>query len=69
VQGVSVDLTTMAGRSGDAGDDQTGAARDRLMRTVLQDNVSTATTATLGKAKDITQLTALVLGAPEFQKK
>ena len=69
VQGVSVDLTTMAGRSGDAGDDQTGAARDRLMRTVLQDNVSAATTATLGKAKDITQLTALVLGAPEFQKK
>ena len=62
VQGVSVICRT--GRSGD--DDHGDAIGDG---TVLQDNASDATTATLGKAKDITQLTALVLGAPEFQKK
>ena len=59
VQGVRVDLPT----------DDVAAARDRLVRTVLQDNASEATVATLQKAKDVTQLTALVLGAPEFQRR
>jgi hypothetical protein len=48
---------------------ETDAARERLMETVLQGNASDATTATLRKAKDVAQLTALVLGAPEFQRK
>ena len=45
------------------------AARERLVQTVLQGTASEATAATLQKAKDVTQLTALVLGAPEFQRK
>jgi uncharacterized protein (DUF1800 family) len=44
-------------------------ARDRLVQTVLQGSASDATVDTLKKAKDITQLTALTLGAPEFQRK
>ena len=48
---------------------QAGNPRDRLIRTALQDNASDATVATLDKARDVTQLTALVLGAPEFQRK
>jgi uncharacterized protein (DUF1800 family) len=59
VQGVQVDLPAT----------ETDAARERLMETVLQGNASDATTATLRKAKDVAQLTALVLGAPEFQRK
>jgi uncharacterized protein (DUF1800 family) len=45
------------------------AARERLVQTVLQGQVSAATLDTLKKAKDVTQLTALVLGAPEFQRR
>jgi uncharacterized protein (DUF1800 family) len=45
------------------------AARDRLAQTVLQGQVSEATLATLKKATDVTQLTALTLGAPEFQRR
>jgi len=59
VQGVSVDLPT-----GDV-----NSARDRLLQSELQGNASEATMTTLQKAKDVTQLTALVLGAPEFQRK
>ena len=35
----------------------------------LQGQVSDATVDTLHKAKDVTQLTALALGAPEFQRR
>jgi hypothetical protein len=49
--------------------EQLNAARDRLAQTVLQGQVSEATLATLKKATDITQLTALSLGAPEFQRR
>ena len=59
VQGVVIPLP-----SGDV-----SAARERLVQTVLQGTASEATAATLQKAKDVTQLTALVLGAPEFQRK
>jgi uncharacterized protein (DUF1800 family) len=59
VVGVRVDLP-----AGDLND-----ARERLVQTVLQGSASDATSATLQKAKDATQLTALVLGAPEFQRK
>jgi len=59
VQGVRVDLPS----------DDLGAARARLVQTVLQGTASDATVDTLKKANDITQLTALVLGAPEFQRR
>jgi hypothetical protein len=49
--------------------EQLDAARDRLVQTVLQGHASDATVDTLKKAKDITQLTALTLGAPEFQRR
>jgi uncharacterized protein (DUF1800 family) len=59
VQGVRVTLPT----------EELDAARDRLVQTVLQGQVSDATSETLKKAKDVTQLTALTLGAPEFQRR
>jgi uncharacterized protein (DUF1800 family) len=45
------------------------AARVRLVETVLQGDAPDATVETLKKATDVTQLTALALGAPEFQRK
>ncbi len=69
VPGVRVDLARMTGVSPSAGSDQIGAARDRLVQTVLQGNASDATVATMERAKDMTQLSALALGAPEFQRK
>ena len=59
VQGVRVALPT----------ETVDAARDRLVQTVLQGQVSDATVDTLKKATDVTQLTALALGAPEFQRR
>ncbi|MSO56576.1 MAG: hypothetical protein EXQ55_06605 [Acidobacteria bacterium] len=50
-------------------DDQIDAARQRLIRTVLQGKASDATVAALGKADDLAQLTALALGSPEFQRR
>jgi uncharacterized protein (DUF1800 family) len=49
--------------------DSVDAARERLIRSVLQGSVSDATRQTLTRAKDVTQLAALVIGAPEFQRK
>jgi uncharacterized protein (DUF1800 family) len=49
--------------------EQIDAARDRLVQTVLQGNASDGTVETLKKARDVTQLTALTLGAPEFQRR
>jgi uncharacterized protein (DUF1800 family) len=69
VPGVRVDLAAMTGVSSSAGSDQIGAARERLVQTVLQGNASDATVATLERAKDMTQLSALALGAPEFQRR
>jgi uncharacterized protein (DUF1800 family) len=45
------------------------AARDRLMRALLRDDVSSATASTLKKATDVSQLAALTIGAPEFQRR
>jgi uncharacterized protein (DUF1800 family) len=59
VQGVRVTLPT----------EPLDTARDRLVQTVLQGQVSDATVDTLKKAKDVIQLTALALGAPEFQRR
>jgi uncharacterized protein (DUF1800 family) len=49
--------------------EQTDAALNRLVRTVLQADASDATVETLKKAQDVEQLTALALGAPEFQRR
>jgi uncharacterized protein (DUF1800 family) len=59
VQGVRVDLKST----------DVDTARDELVRTLLQANASDATLATLEKATDLPRLTALALGAPEFQKR
>jgi uncharacterized protein (DUF1800 family) len=59
IQGVRIQLPS----------EQMDAARERLVHTVLQGNASDATVETLKKAADVTQLTALVLGAPEFQRR
>jgi uncharacterized protein (DUF1800 family) len=59
VQGVRVDLPSI----------DVDTARDELVRTLLQANASDATLATLEKATDLPRLTALALGAPEFQKR
>jgi len=48
---------------------QVDAARERLVHSVLQGQVSDATVETLKKAKDAVHLTALTLGAPEFQRR
>src|SRR5262249_7809981 len=65
VQGVRVNLSDTAGASGSSVDD----ARNRLVGTLLPGSASDATLATLKKATDVPRLTALVLGAPEFQRK
>jgi uncharacterized protein (DUF1800 family) len=59
IQGVRVQLPA----------EQMDTARERLVRNVLQGTASDATFETLKKAGDVTQLTALVLGAPEFQRR
>jgi len=65
VRGVHVEL-----RDAEAtGSDSLSAARSHLVATLLQGNASDATLQTLDKATDVPRLTALVLGAPEFQRK
>jgi uncharacterized protein (DUF1800 family) len=64
VPGIHVDLRSLSGRS-----DDTASAREYLVRTLLRGDVSTATVATLTKASEITQLVALAIGAPEFQRR
>ena len=59
VPGVHIELST----------EPLDSARNHLVQTVLQGNASDATVETLKKAKDVTQLTALALGAPEFQRR
>jgi uncharacterized protein (DUF1800 family) len=59
IQGVRVDLPST----------DVGTARDELVRTLLQADASDATLATMEKATDLPRLTALALGAPEFQKR
>ena len=62
--GVDVDLTSLIGQG-----DGLGSARNRLVRVILQGDVSDATMATLGKAVDLSQLAVLILGSPEFQRR
>ena len=44
-------------------------ARDRLVQALLRNDASTATVSTLRKATDVSQLAALTIGAPEFQRR
>ena len=63
LRGVTVDPQTLA-----AADDP-DEARQHLMKTILGDDVSQATRAALARNRDLTELAALTIGAPEFQKK
>jgi len=63
LQGVSVDL----GRTSAGGD--ISAARDRLVHQWLRGDVSRATLETMTKASDVTELAALTIGSPEFQRR
>ena len=45
------------------------AARDALIRSALAGEISESTRSTIAKAADVPQTLALVLGAPEFQKR
>ena len=58
--GVRVDL----GRGGDL-----DAARDRMTRDWLRGDASPATIETMARATDLSQLAALALGSPEFQRR
>ena len=58
--GVRVDL----GRGGDL-----DAARDRMTRDWLRGDASPATLETMARATDLSQLAALALGSPEFQRR
>ncbi len=49
--------------------DTTEATRNRLVNAVLAGRISPSTSATLAKAPSPTQLLALLLGSPEFQKR
>jgi uncharacterized protein (DUF1800 family) len=66
VQGVRIDQRDSGGTGRG---DSVAAVRSQLVATLLQGNASEATLATLEKATDVPRLTALVLGAPEFQRK
>ena len=65
LRGVTVDLAPLAPNgSGDL-----TAARDTLLATLLANDVSEATRATIAKGDQVTQVAALTLGSPEFQRR
>ena len=65
IPGVHVDLPRLVGdRNGDL-----AGARDRLVQALLRSDASSATLATLTRASDVSQLAALTMGAPEFQRR
>jgi uncharacterized protein (DUF1800 family) len=61
--GVRVDLAALAGSP------DITAARTQLLQRLLDNRASPATLATLNRAATVTQLAALALGAPEFQRR
>ena len=63
IPGIRLDVRSLSGK------EDTASAREHLVRTLLRGDVSTATMATLTKANEITKLTALTIGAPEFQRR
>ncbi|MBI2833021.1 MAG: DUF1800 domain-containing protein, partial [Acidobacteria bacterium] len=62
LRGVAVDLGTLAG--GDA-----ASTPDRMVRTILTNDASPATRGTLAKGEKMTDVVALAIGAPEFQRR
>jgi len=65
LRGVQVDLTPIIGRN----PPEVGAARDALVASLLSNEVSDATRATIEKGGEVTQVAALTLGSPEFQRR
>jgi uncharacterized protein (DUF1800 family) len=63
LQGVSLDRETL-----ERGDTASGI-RERLTGNWLRGDASPATVETMAKATDVTQLIALAIGSPEFQKR
>jgi uncharacterized protein (DUF1800 family) len=61
--GVSLDVSDPKGRG------DTTATRERLVEGWLRGDASPATLETLAKATDVSQLVALAIGSPEFQRK
>lgn len=65
LRGVRIDLAPL---TPNANGDVT-AARDALLATLLSNDVSAATRATIEKGNEVTQVAALTLGSPEFQRR
>jgi hypothetical protein len=49
--------------------DTTEASRERLIQTMLAGTASEGTRQTLARAQNATELIALTLGSPEFQRR
>lgn len=65
LRGVQVDLAPIIGRN----PPEILAARDALVAALLSNEVSDATRATIEKGGEVTQVAALTLGSPEFQRR
>jgi uncharacterized protein (DUF1800 family) len=65
LRGVAVDLAPIIGRN----PPEIAAARDALVASLLSNEVSDATRATIEKGGEVTQVAALTLGSPEFQRR
>jgi uncharacterized protein (DUF1800 family) len=65
LRGVQVDLTPIIGRN----PPEIAAARDALLASLLSNEVSDTTRATIAKGGEVTQVAALTLGSPEFQRR
>jgi uncharacterized protein (DUF1800 family) len=62
VPGVTVDLSALAGRDA-------SKARDQLLATLLAGDASAETRAVVAKGKGVSQVAALTIGSPEFQRR
>jgi uncharacterized protein (DUF1800 family) len=65
LRGVRVDLAPIIGRN----PPEIAAARDALLASLLSNEVSDSTRATIEKGGEVTQVAALTLGSPEFQRR
>jgi uncharacterized protein (DUF1800 family) len=65
LRGVRVDLTPITGRN----PPEVAAARDAIVASLLSNDVSESTRATIAKGSEVTQVAALTLGSPEFQRR
>jgi uncharacterized protein (DUF1800 family) len=65
LRGVQVDLTPIIGRN----PPEIAAARDALVASLLSNEISDSTRATIAKGGEVTQVAALTLGSPEFQRR